>query len=122
MKEKTFEIKPDGNSAEDLQIMTPKLFIAFGYFLGFAKMHDLPIKITNIKNKFAVSKSNTHPEGRAIDVSVINWPIVAIQDCKKYMDAKVGHLGAISSGTGERNVIYFHNAGLGDHFHIQVER
>ena len=121
-KVKTFEIK-EGNKAEDLQSLKAEVFIVLGYFLIYCREKKLHAELTNILQKFSVSKSDTHPEGRAFDTSVkVNWSKKDIDDCIEYMDEKVGHFGAISASTGKRRVAYFHNAGLGDHFHFQVSR
>jgi hypothetical protein len=115
----TFNLK-HGIEPKDLQRMSPKLFIVWGYFTLFATERDLPIEVTNIKEKFNVSVSNTHPEGRAIDVSVRDWSILEIGELKGYLEAKVGHLGAISLRTNKPRVVVYHDAGLGSHFHLQV--
>lgn len=121
MKGETFTIKSE-NDSEDLQIMTAKMFIVFGHFLMFSEQNKLPVKVTNIRHKFDVSKTNTHPEGRAIDISVKKWSKKAIEDCIDYMNYHAGFLGAISFKTFRPLVIYHHDAGLGDHFHLQVSR
>lgn len=117
----SFTIK-EPNKAEDLTMLTGKMLVVWGFFVMFAEKHDLPVKITNIKHKFKQSTSNTHPEGRAIDVSVMGWTEPMIQECIKYMNRVAGDYGAIGSATGEPRVIYYHDVGLGSHFHLQVRR
>ena len=121
MKNKSFEIK-EGNDAKDMQYMTWKMFIVWGHFVNFAETKKLPVVITNIIHKFAVSKSNTHPEGRAIDASTRGWTDQDIEDCERYMYEKAGKYGAVSFSTGKPRVLYYHDAGLGSHFHLQVSR
>lgn len=107
----------------DLKYISPKLMIVFGYFCSYAIRHKLPVVITNVLEKFSVSTSNTHPEGRALDISVKNWSEEDIETVQKYMQATVEEdFGAISAKTLKPNVIVYHNAGLGPHFHIQVSR
>jgi len=118
---KTFEIK-EGNEAIDMQILTPKMFLVWSHFFMFAEAHNLPVNITNIRHKFATSKSNTHPEGRAIDVSVKGWLDPDIYKCVDFLNEKVKHLGAISFATGKPRVVYYHDGGMGKHFHLQVSR
>ena len=117
----TFTIKSP-NRAEDMTFLTPKMLLVWSHFTLFAHSRDLPIKVTNILQKFSVSKSNTHPEGRAIDVSVKNWKPEDISNCLDYLNEKVGKYGAISKASGMKRVVYFHDAGLGPHFHLQVSR
>lgn len=119
--DKTFNIK-SGNEASDMMFLAPKMFIVWGYFLMFANNRDLPVNITNIIHKFKVSTSDTHPDGRAIDASTSGWTANDINDCLEFVHEKAGHLGAISALTFKPRVIYYHNAGLGDHFHLQVSR
>lgn len=118
---KNFNIK-EGNEANDMMFLAPKMFIVWGYFLMFANSRNLPVNITNIIHKFSVSTSNTHPDGRAIDASTSGWSASDINDCIEFVVEKAGELGAISKIGGKPNVIYYHNAGLGDHFHLQVSR
>jgi len=118
---KTYDIKPEIN-IEDEMIIVPKMAYVWAVFLSFAEMHNLPVLVTNISHKFPQSKSNTHPEGRAKDVRTISWPRPMIKKCVDYMTKKVGHMGAVSIKTKKPRVIYWHDAGLGEHFHIQVSR
>lgn len=78
--------------------------------------------ITNVKMKFPISRSNTHPEGRGVDISARGWNSKQVQNVIEYMQENVGHLGAYSLRTGKQNVIIYHDAGLGKHFHLQVHR
>jgi hypothetical protein len=110
------------NKAEDFQMLTGKLMTVFGFFLMFAENRDLPVKVTNTLTKFPESKSNTHPEGRALDISVMGWSVQDIEDCIKHMNLVAKDYGAISSATHEPNVIVYHDVGLGAHFHLQVRR
>lgn len=117
----TFDIKK-GNCASDLQMLTPKMVIVLGHFLVFAKGRNLPIVITNVKHKFKESVSNTHPEGRAVDISVKKWSLSDRRDCEIYLNSHALQYGAISKRTGHHRVIYPHDVGLGPHFHLQVSR
>lgn len=64
----------------------------------------------------------SHREFRAIDVSVLHWSSKDITEFKKYLTEKFGHHGAISSKSGLRNLVVYHNSGSGFHFHIQIDR
>ncbi len=118
----TFSVK-HGNKVRDLQMMTPKLIIAFGYLSMFCQKNNLPLTITNIIHKFPQSKSNTHPEGRALDISVRNWRYDDINNAKAYMEKVAGHLGALSSSDRQRRVFVYHQVPGGKpHIHLQVSR
>jgi len=121
-KKIVFNVKPDDNVAKDLQYMTPKLFMVWSHFLMFADQRALPVTVTNILNKYPESKSNTHPEGRAIDISIKGWTMEEILKCVTYLNTTVLDYGAISAQTGEPRVVYYHDIGRGSHFHLQVSR
>jgi len=67
-------------------------------------------------------KTLTHREGRAIDVRTHDIDIFDIQDLIKFIEDKYGFFGAISSETGDRNLIVFGDKNHLDHMHIQVAR
>lgn len=126
MKAKTFELK-DGIEAGDMLFLSPKLYVVWGYLLMFANSRGLPVVVTNFINKFAVSTSETHPDGRAIDVSTKKWTEKDIEDLSNFLEIKVGEFGAISRKTGKPRVIYYHEAideetgrSYGPHLHLQV--
>jgi len=108
--------------APEIKDMQPALVIVLGVVLQFCKGHMLECKVTNIKHKFPQSESNTHPEGRAFDVSVKGWKEEDIHGCMKYVRRKVGNLGAISNKSNDHTIAVFHNVGLGPHLHFQVAR
>ena len=125
---RSFKIKPGSkskpNSLKDLQELQPEALIVLAHLARWSVNNGLgPITVTNIKNKFRESKSNTHPEGRAIDVSVRNWRIDDIEAARHYMEKAVGHLGAISAKDGQRRVFVYHKTPSGaPHIHLQVSR
>lgn len=116
------KLKDDAGDFSEFQTVSPYLIIVLGYFFSFCEGHNVPCKITNIKNKFKVSKSSTHPDGRAFDASVRGWTPEKIQKCVKWMDKEVGYLGALSASDMKARVVVYHDAGLGSHFHFQVTR
>lgn len=117
----TFKFK-DGIEPGDVQVMSPKLIVAFGWFTYFAEQRGLPVVVTNIKNKFDISISNTHPEGRAIDIATrsVGYTDEDIETLELQMRLQCEELGAISKRTGQPRIALHHDGGLGPHFHIQV--
>ncbi len=63
--------------------------------------------------------SSTHREGRAFDISTRGWAKDAIDECVRVFGFKYRHLAAIGAD-GNPRLVYFHNAGTGDHLHFQV--
>jgi len=66
--------------------------------------------------------SASHREGRAFDMRSIVFSPSGRAKLMKYVSESYGHLGAISSSTGTRNVILHKNSGYGWHFHIQFDK
>lgn len=115
-----FTTKPEVDM-EDFKQMKPLLIVVFGYFLQFCAENKINPNLTHILGDLHVSKSRTHSEGRAFDVSTRGWTAKQIDDCIVYMNDKVGHLGAYSASDGKQRVIVRHDAGMGDHFHCQIK-
>jgi hypothetical protein len=119
MTSRTFEIKEPDVKLEDMYLMKPSLIIVWGFLSKFCHVKNLECKITNIKTKFPQSVSNTHPEGRALDISLHSWSILQVRESIEYLERHAGHLGAIV-GRGQRRLVVHHDIGLGDHLHIQT--
>jgi hypothetical protein len=66
--------------------------------------------------------STSHSEGRAVDIRTRDFPREFIKEFEKYFESKYGHMGAISKKTGNPNLVYWHNSGHGEHFHVQIKR
>jgi len=116
---KHFIIKPEV-SAEDFTMLDPRLVGMFAHFLTYALDLGLPVTITSMISSETPRVSRSHVEGRAIDVSGKGWS----HEQAKLLEGKFNKwykpIGAISSSTGLSNAIYYHNAGSGWHFHLQV--
>lgn len=115
-----------GVNADDWDRVSSKLLVLADYLMSHCETYNLPIVITSIirpKIK-GVSKSRTHEEGRAFDISVKGW---SAHDVKFLVDAvnEKHSIGAISLTDGkEREVIYEDGikAGTAPHLHFQVRR
>lgn len=64
--------------------------------------------------------SNSHATGRAFDISSKGWNQNDIDALAKALRDRYGAVGAISSKTQKPNLVVVHNAGTGNHFHVQV--
>jgi len=107
---------------EDIGYMQPALIVVLSAVLQFCRNTMLNCRITNIRHRFPNSVSNTHPEGRAFDVSVRGWSKENIKECVKYVEKRIGYLGAISSRDNQRRIAVVHDIGYGRHIHFQVAR
>lgn len=63
--------------------------------------------------------SKTHREGRAFDLSMRDWDRDTKLEFKRIFSAKYRHLAALDA-QGNENLIVMHDAGTGDHAHVQV--
>lgn len=115
-----------GVNSEDWSRVADDLALIAEFVCQYAITMKLPILFTSIirpKIK-GVSKSKTHEEGRAFDISVRGWD-------RKYIDELVNlvnssfKVGAISASDGvEREAVYEDGvtAGTAPHIHFQVRK
>lgn len=103
-----------------LQEIHPNLFFLLGCFYKYAYDKNLPVVITSvIRDRLPMSVSDTHGQGRAIDISVNGWPIDECLRVVEYFRDNYSYLGAISKTSGEGNPLVHHDVGYGRHFHLQ---
>jgi hypothetical protein len=91
----------------------------------FADQKGLDVTITSIKSgrELIHTVSQTHEEGRAIDIRSRDWPEKTKKELVEKLNNEMGHLGAIGLFTGERKVIILEeDTGHGEHFHVQVSK
>lgn len=117
--------KPGVNSS-DWDKVKPELLILIDYVISHCETYNLPLTITSIiRPKInGVSKSVTHQEGRAFDISVRGWSHEDIKFLVDNINDKFT-IGAISLKDGkEREAIYEDGvtAGLGSHIHLQCRK
>ena len=98
------------------------LFYAFLDVSNFASEHDIPVRVTNVLDRIPnESKTNSHPEGRAIDLSVINWPDRFIHMASHMFNEKYKDIAAISSSDGKPRFFVYHKTKNGEwHIHLQI--
>ena len=107
----------------ELFLIHPILFYAFLDVSSWAYKKNLPIIVTNVLDKQKDSETDSHPQGRAIDISVIHWPDRSIREADNYFDAKYGKIAAISGKTGKPNFFVYHKTkkeGSKWHIHLQI--
>jgi len=119
-----FEIRKD-ISLEDLQDMQPALLILYTATILYCHEYKLPCKFTSIMSdrKNVISKSKTHEDFRAFDLSVEGWTEMHIHRFVFVMNTDYRDIAAISASDLEPRAVIFHNyKGQGDHLHIQVKK
>ena len=118
--EKHFTIKPNV-SLEDMMMLDPRLIGMFSHFLIYALDLGLPVNVTSMIDEANGRVSRSHKEGRAIDISAKGWTHEQAKQAETLFKRWYRPIGAISSKTGKPNAVYYHNAGSGWHFHLQVK-
>jgi len=105
-----------------LAIIHPILLFIFSDFNFYCYERNLPVVITRAveHNIEGVSVSDTHPQGRAIDLSVKGWSYDDIQTAIKYFNEKFEQYAAISARDGKPRLMIYHDVGLGTHIHLQI--
>jgi hypothetical protein len=87
-------------------------------------IRKLPVIITSIIRPRipGVSKSDTHAQGRAVDISVKGWSVDQCLEFQDYMNHNFGEqYGAISLTDGKPRACVYHG-GTALHHHLQVKR
>lgn len=118
----------DGVSNHDWDLVNAKLIDMAIFVLNWAEEHKLPVVFTSIiRPKLPVSKSNTHAEGRAFDISVRGWTTDAIDDLLADARIFLKSIGAMAYRDGKLisvPAVYHHEVkdgvDYGAHFHFQV--
>lgn len=92
----------------------------------WARSKQLPIVISDAVSSIQEDQklarvSSTHREGRAFDLSTRGWTKDQIDECIRVMGFKYRHMAALGQD-GSPRLVYFHNAGTGDHLHFQVAK
>lgn len=77
---------------------------------------------TEEEDKLLNRTSDTHRTGRAFDVSIKSWSEKMVTQFTEHFNQEWGQIGAISASTREPVLILRHNAGNGDHLHVQLSR
>ena len=104
----------------DLQ---PTLILVIGKMLQWCDKRSLPFVITSAVRDFEKGQvSQTHPEGRAVDISVKGWSANDIYDFEKeWNESELNKkYGAIKTN-GEAQLVVCHAVtGGGFHSHVQI--
>lgn len=113
------EFKPEVD-CNDFRFLNWKILIIFLEFIKWCQENDYPVMVTSIKSDEVKGRtSNTHKEGRAIDISCRGFDTDSIDEVVHYINKKFPNMGAISSKDGASRAIIAHNSGSGIHFHLQ---
>jgi hypothetical protein len=125
---KTFQVK-DPEDLDLLQYLDTRLWAVLSPMFRWCRESNLPCVITStVRGRLQHSVSDTHAEGRAVDISVKGWAAFQILAFEKtFNDSDIGkRYGATSITDGKVRVVVFepNNAskGITEHLHIQVSK
>lgn len=108
-------------SLTEFMFLDPRLLYTFAALNQFCHENKIPLRITSLVRPLdTVSKSSTHQEGRAMDISTKDWTKQQIADVARFLvgwDA-LHEYGAISKKDKVRKICVYHNG----HNHIQVKK
>lgn len=111
----------DREDMKHLERIHPNLWYLLGCFVKYASDRNLPVIITSIiRPRLAMSVSDTHAQGRAIDISCRGWPIDQCLEAVDFFKDRYYDIGAISKETKEPAPLVYHK-GNEWHFHLQVK-
>lgn len=117
----------DGIELKDLMYIHPQLFIILAAVNIFCYENNLRCEITSaVRTKELDAKlgavSVTHQEGRAIDISIKDFPKEKLSKLESLINSRFAHIGALSGKTLESKPIVIHDNGNGPHIHLQVRK
>ena len=95
-------------------------------FILWARAKQLPLVISDAvssqeEDQKLARVSSTHREGRAFDISTRGWAKDSIDEAVRVFGFRYRHFAALGQD-GSPRLVYFHNAGTGDHLHFQVAK
>lgn len=106
----------------EFTFLSPVLLLIFADFNLWSQQRGLPVRLTNIINERIdnVSVSDTHSQGRALDVSVIGWTKEEIKEAVESFNKKYKSYG--TSADGKNPMVFVYHYVTGWHFHIQIKK
>lgn len=80
------------------------------------------IVVTSVLPELGIKrKSNTHEQGRAVDIRTRDWTEEMITDSRDWLNSRFA-TGAFFRDGPPMKVAIYHDSGHGPHFHLQVAR
>ena len=101
-----------------------QLILTDASFYCYSNDMDFTLTATKTTVKEDISEgreSSTHRDGRAADGSVKKWNETQRKNFRDFIEITYGHYGALMKD-GSRKILIFHDAGSGDHWHLQLDR
>lgn len=113
----------DDIELKDLLQLKPATILALSIAYNYFIKNQLKFKITSLisDRKGIKTVSNSHEDGRAFDVSVLDMPMATAKQIEKILNGLYAdRIGARSLETGKKVFVLLHDKGNGMHLHFQV--
>jgi len=109
---------------EDWRYVKPLLLFILLDMASWCEVEGLPFKITRIIDGPIplITKSTTHKDGRAFDLSQKHWGKDYIEKFDKHFNDKYATKYGTSPDGYNPKVVVSKEHGTGPHFHIQIRR
>jgi hypothetical protein len=111
-----------GLQSRDLFFLDPTIIEMLAYTASYSHDHLLSCTITSLCEFAPGRKSNTHKEGRAIDISIKGWNDYHIQTFLFKFKEQFKGRGAYNRAGENRPIVYHKVDGGAYHFHMQTHR
>lgn len=104
----------------------PKLIEIMQDMQVWCDEHEMPFVVTETvstqeEDDRLKRVSKTHLEGRAFDISAKGWGDQVVDIFCDFFDEKYKDVAALKQD-GLPLLVVFHDAGTGEHFHVQIRR
>lgn len=121
MERKKVEFKKDVD-VRDINRLKSNCIILLSEVINFCNHKRLPCVITSLITDRVglVTRSRTHQDGRAFDISIKDWTKMDIEDCTNHFNTYYRNIAAISAETKKPLAAKYGDKDHLDHIHFQV--
>lgn len=105
----------------------PLCFMLMGEMAHWATVNNQPFVVTEtystqLEDFYLKRVSASHREGRAFDISSHDWDQKKTVEFVEFFNNKYRDIAAISGETNQPELVVYHDAGNGYHFHVQINK
>ena len=108
----------EGVDEKEILLLTSLMSALLLKFSMEAAMRGESVTITSIRDKARNRISNSHAEGRAVDIRTRDWSIDPKQFCDEFNETYERQFGSVNGQIIQKPCVYHDNGG-GWHFHLQ---
>lgn len=119
-----------GINPNDINKIDPRLLKVVFFIAEYCENNEVTFVVTSMirtpeRNRQVKSLSTTHVDGRAVDFSVREswgWNEAKLAILTEEVQMRYNFIGAYSYLGKQRTILLIHDAGNGNHMHLQVDR